>query len=87
VGSYLRPKRPLSMCTRSCPSGIGARLPGISARMTLPRFSSCCRGQRIENVTDLLAGLRKKDPGDQAEVAVQRGQDTKTATVTLAIPR
>jgi S1-C subfamily serine protease len=55
--------------------------------MTLPTFSSCCRGQRIENVTDLLAELRKKNPGDQAEVTVQRGQDTKTATVTLATMR
>jgi serine protease DegQ len=41
-------------------------------------------GQKIESVTDLLAELRKKDPGDKVEVVVRRGQATKNVNVTLA---
>jgi serine protease DegQ len=40
-------------------------------------------GQKIESVTDLLAELRKKDPGDKVEVVVRRGQATKNVNVTL----
>ncbi|MCU1532411.1 MAG: signal protein [Arthrobacter sp.] len=40
-------------------------------------------GQNLETVTDLLAELRKKNPGEQAEVVLRRGQDTRTVNVTL----
>ncbi|UKA72886.1 trypsin-like peptidase domain-containing protein [Arthrobacter sp. FW306-06-A] len=40
-------------------------------------------GQKIDSVTDLLAALRKKDPGQQSDVEFQRGKDTKTVKATL----
>ncbi|WP_087873324.1 S1C family serine protease [Arthrobacter globiformis] len=40
-------------------------------------------GQKIASVTDLLAAVRKKEPGQQSEVGYQRGQETKSAKVTL----
>jgi serine protease DegQ len=39
--------------------------------------------QKIANVTDLLAAVRKKEPGQQADIGFQRGQDTKSVKVTL----
>ncbi|MFH5877337.1 S1C family serine protease [Arthrobacter sp. NA-172] len=40
-------------------------------------------GQKIATVTDLLAAIRKKEPGQQADVELHRGQDTKSVKVTL----
>ena len=40
-------------------------------------------GGKVTNVTDLLAALRKKDPGQQVDVTVQRGQQSQTVHVTL----
>jgi serine protease DegQ len=40
-------------------------------------------GQKISSVTDLLAAIRKKQPGQQSDVGFQRGQDTKSVKVTL----
>ncbi|GAB3569364.1 hypothetical protein GCM10027405_32460 [Arthrobacter alkaliphilus] len=40
-------------------------------------------GQKIANVTDLLAAIRKKEPGQQSDVEFQRGQETKSVKVTL----
>lgn len=40
-------------------------------------------GQKISSVTDLLAAIRKKEPGQQTDVGFRRGQDTKTVKVTL----
>jgi serine protease DegQ len=40
-------------------------------------------GQKIASVTDLLAAIRKKEPGQQSDVELQRGQDTKSVKVTL----
>jgi serine protease DegQ len=40
-------------------------------------------GQKISSVTDLLAAIRKKEPGQQSDVGFQRGQDTKSVKVTL----
>ncbi len=40
-------------------------------------------GQKIANVTDLLAAVRKKEPGQQSDVGLQRGKDTKSVKVTL----
>jgi S1-C subfamily serine protease len=40
-------------------------------------------GQKIASVTDLLAAVRKKEPGQQSDVVFQRGQDTKSVKVTL----
>jgi S1-C subfamily serine protease len=39
--------------------------------------------QKIASVTDLLAAVRKKEPGEQADVGFQRGQDTKSVKVIL----
>ncbi len=39
--------------------------------------------QKIANVTDLLAAVRKKEPGQQSDVGFQRGQDKKSVKVTL----
>jgi S1-C subfamily serine protease len=41
-------------------------------------------GQKIGGVTDLLSALRQAQPGQKAEVTVQRGNDTKTFTATLS---
>ena len=41
-------------------------------------------GQKIDTATDLLARLRKKEPGQNVDVVVQRGSDSKTLTVTLS---
>jgi serine protease DegQ len=40
-------------------------------------------GQKIASVTDLLAAIRKKEPGQQSDVELQRGQDKKSVKVTL----
>ena len=40
-------------------------------------------GKKIASVTDLLAAIRKKAPGQQSDVEIQRGQDTKSVKVTL----
>jgi serine protease DegQ len=40
-------------------------------------------GQKITSVTDLLAAIRKKEPGQQSDVELQRRQDTKSVKVTL----
>jgi serine protease DegQ len=39
--------------------------------------------QKIASVTDLLAAVRRKEPGQQADVGFQRGQDTKSVKVIL----
>jgi serine protease DegQ len=39
--------------------------------------------QKIASVTDLLAAVRRKEPGQQADVGFQRGRDTKSVKVTL----
>ncbi|MDP9984632.1 S1-C subfamily serine protease [Pseudarthrobacter oxydans] len=39
--------------------------------------------QKIASVTDLLAAVRSKEPGQQADVGFQRGQDTKSVKVIL----
>ncbi|BCW66772.1 hypothetical protein NicSoilB4_15350 [Arthrobacter sp. NicSoilB4] len=39
--------------------------------------------QKIANVTDLLAAVPSKEPGQQADVGFQRGQDTKSVKVIL----
>ncbi|GAC1490246.1 MAG: hypothetical protein NVS2B15_08790 [Pseudarthrobacter sp.] len=41
-------------------------------------------GQKVTGVTDLLAALRKEQPGQQADLTLQRGKDTKTFTAVLA---
>ncbi|MDQ0242278.1 MULTISPECIES: trypsin-like peptidase domain-containing protein [Arthrobacter] len=41
-------------------------------------------GQKITQVTDLLAALRKAQPGQQVDLTARRGTDTKTFTATLA---
>ncbi|WP_281450335.1 S1C family serine protease [Paenarthrobacter nitroguajacolicus] len=40
-------------------------------------------GQKIASVTDLLAGIRKKDPGQQSVIEFQRGKENKSVTATL----
>jgi serine protease DegQ len=40
-------------------------------------------GLNIATVTDLLAAIRKKEPGQQSDVEFHRGQDTKSVKVTL----
>ncbi|MEV8146663.1 trypsin-like peptidase domain-containing protein [Arthrobacter sp. NPDC080073] len=40
-------------------------------------------GQKIAKVTDLLAALRKAQPGQQAAITAQRGTDTKTFNAML----
>ncbi|MCU1522152.1 MAG: signal protein [Arthrobacter sp.] len=39
--------------------------------------------QKIASVTDLLAAVRKKEPGQQSDIGFQRGQETKSVKVTL----
>lgn len=39
--------------------------------------------QKIASVTDLLAAVRRKEPGQQSDVGFLRGQDTKSVKVTL----
>lgn len=41
-------------------------------------------GARTDSVTDLLAALRQAQPGQKADITVQRGNDTKTFTATLS---
>lgn len=41
-------------------------------------------GAKVGNVTDLLAAIRKTDPGQRVPIVVLRGKDTKTFTITLA---
>ncbi|WP_410007921.1 PDZ domain-containing protein [Paenarthrobacter sp. JL.01a] len=40
-------------------------------------------GQNIANATDLLAAIRKKEPGKQSVIGFQRGKETKSTTATL----
>ncbi len=40
-------------------------------------------GTKISNALDLTAAIRQKEPGDQIDIVVQRGKDTKTLRVTL----
>lgn len=59
--------------------GGPAEKAGIRAADIITSFA----GQKVAGVTDLLAALRKEQPGQQAEVIVQRGKDTRTFTATL----
>ena len=61
------------------PSGGPADKAGIKVGDIITSFD----GAKVTNVTDLLADLRKKDPGQQVDVTVQRGQQSQTVHVTL----
>lgn len=60
-------------------SGGPAAKAGLKAGDIITSFA----GTKITSVTDLLAALRKHDPGQQVDVTVQRGSGTKTVSVTL----
>jgi serine protease DegQ len=59
--------------------GGPAEKAGLQAGDIITQFD----GQKITSVTDLLAAIRKKEPGQQSDVTFQRGQDSKTVKVTL----
>jgi serine protease DegQ len=60
--------------------GSPADTAGIRAGDIITSFA----GQKVAGVTDLLAALRKEQPGQQADPTLQRGKDTKTLTAMLA---
>ena len=60
-------------------SGGPADKAGIKAGDIITAFD----GGKVTSVTDLLAALRKKDPGQQVDVTLQRGQQSQTVHVTL----
>jgi S1-C subfamily serine protease len=59
--------------------GSPADRAGMKAGDIITKFA----GTPVANVTDLLAALRKQDPGQQVDVVVQRGQAAPTLHVTL----
>ena len=59
--------------------GGPAATAGIRAGDIITQFD----GEKIARVTDLLAAIRKKDPGQQSAVEFQRGKDTKSVKATL----
>lgn len=59
--------------------GSPAAMAGMQPGDIITKFA----GSKIGNVTDLLAALRKKDPGQQVDIVVQRGAGSKTLSVTL----
>lgn len=40
-------------------------------------------GKKIQQVEDLLAALRKRQPGQQVKILIQRGKESRTLTITL----
>jgi S1-C subfamily serine protease len=60
-------------------TGGPAEKAGIQPGDIITQFA----GDKIASVTDLLAAIRSKQPGQQADVVLQRGQDSKTVNVTL----
>ncbi len=61
------------------PKGGPAAAAGIQTGDIIVSFA----GTKISNALDLTAAIRQKEPGDQVNVVVQRGKDTKTLRVTL----
>lgn len=61
------------------PKGGPAAAAGIQPGDIIVSFA----GKKISNALDLTAAIRQKEPGDQVDVVVQRGKDTKTLKVTL----
>lgn len=61
--------------TQGSPAGQA----GMQAGDIITKFA----GTPVTNVTDLLAGLRKQDPGQQVDIDVQRGKTSQTLHVTL----
>lgn len=59
--------------------GSPAEQAGLKAGDIITGFD----GQKVTSVTDLLAAIRKKEPGQQADVLFQRGPDSRTVKVTL----
>ncbi|MCZ2404869.1 trypsin-like peptidase domain-containing protein [Paenarthrobacter sp. Z7-10] len=57
--------------------------PAATAGMQAGDIISKFAGTKVGNVTDLLAALRKQDPGQETDVVVQRGKATQTLHVTL----
>ncbi|WP_307036307.1 S1C family serine protease [Arthrobacter sp. B3I4] len=63
----------------SVAAGSPAEQAGMQAGDIVTKFGQ----SEVKNVTDLLAALRKQDPGQQVDVTVQRGQSSQSLRVTL----
>ncbi|MGN7202477.1 S1C family serine protease [Arthrobacter sp. SAFR-044] len=59
--------------------GSPAEQAGMKSGDIITKFA----GSAVGNVTDLLAALRKQDPGQQVEVVVERGSTSQSLRVTL----
>ncbi len=63
--------------------GVAQGGPAASAGLQPGDIITRFDGQNIASVTDLLAAIRKKEPGQQSVIGFQRGKETKSATATL----
>ncbi|MCF3141386.1 trypsin-like peptidase domain-containing protein [Paenarthrobacter sp. AR 02] len=63
--------------------GVAPGGPAASAGLQPGDIITQFDGQKIASVTDLLAGIRKKDPGQQSVIEFQRGKENKSVTATL----
>ncbi|MFC8038027.1 S1C family serine protease [Paenarthrobacter sp. NPDC057355] len=63
--------------------GVAEGGPAASAGLRPGDIITQFDGQKIANVTDLLAAIRKKEPGQQAVVEFHRGKEMKSTTATL----
>jgi S1-C subfamily serine protease len=62
---------------------VAANSPAEKAGMKAGDIITKFAGTPVANVTDLLAALRKQDPGQQVDVEVQRDKTSQTLHVTL----
>ncbi|MDQ6752061.1 MAG: trypsin-like peptidase domain-containing protein [Actinomycetota bacterium] len=73
----------LSATTGALVVNVTAGGPAAKAGMKVGDIITKFAGTAVGNVTDLLAALRKQDPGKQVDVVVQRGKTSQTLHATL----
>lgn len=78
AGRFGLPRTSGALVIEVVPGGPAAKA-GLQPGDIITQFD----GQKVASVTDLLAAIRKKEPGQQSDVEFQRGQDTKSVKVTL----